>query len=105
MLVRSNSESIAFHGTCWPEAVRAADHLDILIGTQRSIANRQFFLNFCINFTDYIGAMLSFVLLAISIFYSDIYANLTAAQLSGLISAVRLSVLQFLSFSRYSSCI
>lgn len=88
MLVRVNSESIAFHNAANVEGTKANNSLDKLLRTQHRLYCRQFLLNFSINLFDYLGSIFSYLMLAIPIFSGE-YDDLTPAELSALISQVR----------------
>ncbi|OXA62639.1 ATP-binding cassette sub-family D member 4 [Folsomia candida] len=85
MLVRVNSESIAFLNASGIEADKTNESLDKLIQTQHRLYFRQFFLNFSVNMFDYLGSIFSYLMLAIPIF-SGRYDDLTPAELSAVIS-------------------
>lgn len=59
--------------------------LSKLIKTQYSLILRQFFLNFAISLSDYLGSILSFIAIAVPLF-AGWYNNMSAADLSRLIS-------------------
>lgn len=87
MLVRVNSESIAFLNASRIEAEKTNDSLDRLILTQHRLYFRQFFLNFSVNMFDYLGSIFSYLMLAIPIFLGR-YDDLTPTELSSVISQV-----------------
>ncbi|CAL8138180.1 unnamed protein product [Orchesella dallaii] len=85
MLVRVNSESIAFQQASLVEGEKVEDALETLIETQHSLYLRQYLLSFSINLIDYIGSIFSYLMLAIPIF-SGQYDDLSASDLGSLIS-------------------
>jgi len=87
MLIRVNSESIAFHNASLTESTKVNETLDKLLKTQHRLYCRQFFLNFSINIFDYFGGIFSYLILAIPIF-SGKYDHLTPSDLGSLISQV-----------------
>jgi ATP-binding cassette subfamily D (ALD) protein 4 len=87
MLVRVNSESIAFHDASRQEGVKTNMSLDKLIKTQHRLYFRQYFLNICINLFDYLGSIVSYLVLAVPIFAGD-YDGLAPADLTVIISQV-----------------
>lgn len=89
MLVRINSESIAFQQAAPLEKGKVEDSLAKLLSTQRSLYFRQFFLDLSTHLCDYIGSIFSYMMLAIPIF-SGKHDDLTPAELSMLISEVKL---------------
>ena len=86
MHVRTQSESIAFLGGEQLEKKIADIRLNTLLKTQEALILRQLFLGFSVNFTDYLGSILSFLILSVPLF-SGYYDNLSGPELSKLISA------------------
>ena len=82
-----NAESIAFLAGEKVEEMKSNQKLQILLETSKSLYVRQLFLDFAKNLFDYLGSILSYLVLAIPIF-SGVYDNLTASELSALISQV-----------------
>jgi ATP-binding cassette subfamily D (ALD) protein 4 len=87
MLVRVNSEAIAFHNASTAEGGKASAALDRLLKTQHKLYCRQYFLNFSTNLFSYLGSVFSYLMLAIPIF-SGKYDDKTPSELSALISQV-----------------
>ncbi|KAI0222791.1 ATP-binding cassette sub-family D member 4 [Lamellibrachia satsuma] len=85
MQVRSNAESAAFYRCGRMERDKADARLDKLVNTQQKLVLREYFLSFSIQCADYLGSILSYVILAIPIFLGK-YDDLTPAELSALIS-------------------
>ncbi|XP_060068976.1 lysosomal cobalamin transporter ABCD4-like isoform X2 [Ylistrum balloti] len=85
MQMRVNAESAAFYKAGAVEQNKADAHLDDLLSIQRKLVIRKFFLNLSVNLSDYLGSILSYLLLALPIF-SGSYDSLSAADLSSLIS-------------------
>src|SRR5690348_9499787 len=85
MLVRLNSESIAFHSASSTELDKTNLTFDGLISTQYRLYLRQYFLNLSINLFEYFGSILSYLILAIPIF-SGTYDDVARADLSSIIS-------------------
>jgi ABC-type uncharacterized transport system fused permease/ATPase subunit len=90
MLVRLNSESIAFHGGGQTELEKTNDSAGRLISTQYRLYLKQYFLNISINLFDYFGSIVSYLVLAIPIF-SGVYDGESPADLSSIISQVKIS--------------
>jgi len=87
MLIRINSESIAFQEGSRREGIKANESLNQLILIQNRLYFRQFILNICINLYDYLGSILSYLILAIPIF-AGVYDSLSPTDLSVIISQV-----------------
>ncbi|XP_014665221.1 PREDICTED: ATP-binding cassette sub-family D member 4-like isoform X2 [Priapulus caudatus] len=85
MQIRANAESAAFYKADRVEEARTNQKLDLLLDIQARLMNREYLLHFSINFIDYIGSILSYVVLAIPIF-AGVYDDLNSADLSALIS-------------------
>ncbi|GAB6024536.1 ATP-binding cassette sub- D member 4 [Chamberlinius hualienensis] len=85
MRVRSNAESLAFLNGGAAEADDTSRKLNKLMHTQIKLFNRQYPLTIGINLFDYIGSILSYLIIAVPIF-SGVYNNYDAVQLSSLIS-------------------
>lgn len=84
--VRTNAEAIAFMDGGRLERKIADNKLHVLLDTQQSLILRQFVLSLAINFQDYAGAIVSFLVLAVPIF-AGVYNDLGQSDLSQLISA------------------
>jgi ATP-binding cassette subfamily D (ALD) protein 4 len=87
MLIRVNAESIAFQDGSRREGLKANESLEQLIQTQGRLYFRQFILNICINLYDYLGSILSYLILAVPIF-SGAYDSLGPTDLTVIISQV-----------------
>ncbi|XP_033735732.1 ATP-binding cassette sub-family D member 4-like isoform X1 [Pecten maximus] len=85
MQMRVNAESAAFYKAGAVEMNKTDNHLDNLLSVQKNLVIRKYFLNMSINLSDYLGSILSYLLLALPIF-SGSYDNLSSADLSSLIS-------------------
>lgn len=85
MQIRSNAESLAFLNGGNVELIRTNAKLEELIVAQQRLFNHQYPLNMSINMFDYLGAILSYLILAVPIFAGK-YDSLTPAELSELIS-------------------
>lgn len=84
--VRSNAESIAFMSGGLLENEISDKKLNQLLNVQSRIILKQLFLGLSVNFTDYIGSIISFIVLAFPLFAGS-YDGTTAPELSQLISA------------------
>ena len=84
--IRMQSENFAFYGpdSC-TELSRTNGYLTDLLDTQRSLYNRQFWLNLATNVFVYTGSIASFLVIAMPIF-AGYYDSLTEPELSQLIS-------------------
>lgn len=67
------------------EERRTNKKLQNLLSVQQRLVNYEFFLNFSVNFFDYVGAILSYILIAIALFAGK-YKNMTQTALTGEIS-------------------
>lgn len=85
MLVRSNSEAAAFYRCGQLELTKTNERLSSLLNVQQRLNLAQYALEFFINLADYLGSILSYIILAIPIFAGK-YDDLTPSQLSSLIS-------------------
>ncbi|XP_022333421.1 lysosomal cobalamin transporter ABCD4-like isoform X2 [Crassostrea virginica] len=86
MLLRTNAESAAFYRSGEIEKFYTDQRLHRLLKTQHSLILRQYPLNFSVNLFDYLGSVLSYILLAFPIFHGD-YDSKSPADFSSLISA------------------
>ena len=84
--IRSNAESIAFMSGGHLEKMISNHKLSELLGVQSRIMLKQLFLGLSVNFTDYIGSIISFVILAVPLFAGSFDGH-SAPELSQLISA------------------
>lgn len=66
--VRTNSESLSFHGCVRVESGKVNSLLLSLCQTQQSIVNRKLILDLATNWFNYFGAILTFMVIAVPIF-------------------------------------
>uniref|UniRef100_K7GDE8 ATP binding cassette subfamily D member 4 n=1 Tax=Pelodiscus sinensis TaxID=13735 RepID=K7GDE8_PELSI len=85
MQIRVNAESAAFYRAGRVEHMRTDRRLQSLLHTQRELMGKELWLYIGINTFDYLGSILSYVVIAIPIF-SGVYGDLDPAQLSALVS-------------------
>ncbi|XP_069118173.1 lysosomal cobalamin transporter ABCD4-like isoform X2 [Argopecten irradians] len=85
MHMRVNAESAAFYKAGAIEMNKTDTQLDNLLSVQKKLVIRKYFLNISINLSDYLGSILSYLLLALPVFNGS-YDDLSAADLSSLIS-------------------
>ncbi|KAA0704499.1 ATP-binding cassette sub-family D member 4 PMP70-related protein [Triplophysa tibetana] len=85
MQIRVNAESAAFYWAGKVEQMRTNQRLQTLLSTQRSLMNKEFWLYIGVNTFDYMGSILSYVVIAIPIF-AGVYDGLTPGELSALVS-------------------
>ncbi|ESO94251.1 hypothetical protein LOTGIDRAFT_215742 [Lottia gigantea] len=85
MQLRVNCESAAFYRCGAIEERKTNEKLQNLLSTQKSLINREYFLNFSINVSDYLGSIISYVALAIPIF-AGVYDHLSSPDLAALIA-------------------
>ncbi|EDO39538.1 predicted protein [Nematostella vectensis] len=85
MQVRVNSEALAFYRSGELEQKKTNKRLHYLLNVQQKLVNFEFFLNFSVNFFDYVGAILSYIIIAIALFAGK-YDSLSPTSLSGEIS-------------------
>ncbi|KAI1897280.1 hypothetical protein AGOR_G00081690 [Albula goreensis] len=85
MQIRVNAESAAFYRAGKVEYMRTDRRLQALLHTQRSLMNKEFWLYIGVNTFDYLGGILSYIVIAIPIF-TGVYDGLTPGELSALIS-------------------
>ncbi|CAK8694193.1 unnamed protein product [Clavelina lepadiformis] len=83
--VRVNSESIAFYQAGKTEHVKSEKRLNLLLKTLMSLYNWSFWLNSSVNIFDYVGGILSYLVIAVPIFGGD-YDHLAPEEISSLIS-------------------
>ncbi|XP_064485308.1 lysosomal cobalamin transporter ABCD4-like [Ornithodoros turicata] len=83
--IRSNSESIAFLDGEDAELECTTSHLGQVMKAQQNVINKQFPLNLAVSMSDYMGSVLSFLVLAVPVF-SGRYGGVSSAELSGIIS-------------------
>lgn len=84
-VIRAFSESISFLKGQTTEHVTATRFFHKLVAVQRRMINREMFLDFSTNLFDYIGSILSYIVISVSIFAGK-YDNLKPVALSSLIS-------------------
>ncbi|XP_054987286.1 lysosomal cobalamin transporter ABCD4 isoform X1 [Sorex araneus] len=85
MQIRVNAEPAAFYRAGHVEHVRTNRRLQALLQTQRQLMAKELWLYIGINTFDYLGSILSYVVIAIPIF-SGVYGDLSPTQLSTLVS-------------------
>ncbi|XP_069064600.1 lysosomal cobalamin transporter ABCD4 [Pleurodeles waltl] len=83
--IRVNAESAAFYRAGQVEHMRTNRRLQNLLQTQRDLMSKELWLYIGINTFDYLGSILSYVVIAIPIF-SGVYGQLGPAELSALVS-------------------
>ncbi|XP_051738492.1 ATP-binding cassette sub-family D member 4 isoform X1 [Ctenopharyngodon idella] len=85
MQIRVNAESAAFYRAGKVEHMRTDRRLQMLLSTQRSLMNKELWLYIGVNTFDYLGSILSYIVIAIPIFAGQ-YDGLTPGELSALVS-------------------
>uniref|UniRef100_A0A8C0JGV8 ABC transmembrane type-1 domain-containing protein n=1 Tax=Chelonoidis abingdonii TaxID=106734 RepID=A0A8C0JGV8_CHEAB len=85
MQIRVNAEPAAFYRAGQVEHMRTNRRLQSLLQTQRELMGKELWLYIGINTFDYLGSILSYVVIAVPIF-SGFYGDLDPAQLSALVS-------------------
>ncbi|NWU98752.1 ABCD4 protein, partial [Upupa epops] len=85
MQIRVNAEPAAFYRAGRVEHMRTNRKLQSLLQTQRELIGKELWLYIGINTFDYLGSILSYVIIAIPIFSGE-YGDLSPAELSALIS-------------------
>ncbi|XP_031418986.1 ATP-binding cassette sub-family D member 4 isoform X2 [Clupea harengus] len=85
MQIRVNAESVAFYRAGKVEHMRTAGRLQALLQTQTSLMNKELWLYIGVNTFDYLGSILSYIVIAIPIF-AGAYDGLTPGDLSALVS-------------------
>ncbi|KAK9953040.1 hypothetical protein ABG768_017066 [Culter alburnus] len=85
MQIRVNAESAAFYRAGKVEHMRTDRRLQMLLSTQRSLMNKELWLYIGVNTFDYLGSILSYIVIAIPIFAGK-YDGLTPGELSALVS-------------------
>ncbi|XP_061467711.1 lysosomal cobalamin transporter ABCD4 isoform X2 [Rhineura floridana] len=85
MQLRVNAESAAFYRAGEVEHMRTNRRLQNLLQTQRELMSKELWLYIGINTFDYLGSILSYVVIAIPIF-NGVYGDLDPAGLSSLVS-------------------
>ncbi|XP_068108312.1 lysosomal cobalamin transporter ABCD4 isoform X2 [Hyperolius riggenbachi] len=83
--IRVNAEAAAFTRAGSVEQERTERRLQNLIATQKELMYRELWLYLGTNVFDYVGGIMSYMIIAIPIF-SGVYNDLSAAELSELIS-------------------
>ncbi|KAG9481663.1 hypothetical protein GDO78_010744 [Eleutherodactylus coqui] len=83
--IRVNAEAAAFTRAGLVEHSRTAQRLQNLISVQKDLMNQELWLYFGTNLFDYLGGILSYMVIAVPIF-AGVYRDLSAAELSELIS-------------------
>ncbi|KAF3831014.1 hypothetical protein GH733_002252 [Mirounga leonina] len=85
MQIRVNAEPAAFFRAGHVEHVRTDRRLQRLLQTQRELMSKELWLYLGVNTFDYLGSILSYVVIAIPIF-SGVYGDLSPTELSTLVS-------------------
>ncbi|XP_064368398.1 lysosomal cobalamin transporter ABCD4 isoform X4 [Dromaius novaehollandiae] len=85
MQIRVNAEPAAFYRAGRVEHMRTDRRLQSLLQTQRELIGKELWLYIGINTFDYLGSILSYVVIAIPIF-SGVYGDLSPTELSALVS-------------------
>ncbi|XP_057881835.1 lysosomal cobalamin transporter ABCD4 isoform X3 [Melospiza georgiana] len=85
MQIRVNAEPAAFYRAGRVEHMRTNRRLQSLLKTQRELIGKELWLYIGINTFDYLGSILSYVVIAIPIF-SGVYGDLSPTELSALVS-------------------
>ncbi|XP_071069894.1 lysosomal cobalamin transporter ABCD4 isoform X4 [Dasypus novemcinctus] len=85
MQIRVNAEPAAFYRAGQVEHMRTDRRLQRLLQTQRELMAKELWLYIGVNTFDYLGSILSYVVIAIPIF-SGIYRDLSPPELSTLVS-------------------
>ncbi|XP_065493064.1 lysosomal cobalamin transporter ABCD4 isoform X4 [Caloenas nicobarica] len=85
MQIRVNAETVAFYRAGRVEHMRADRRLQSLLKTQRQLICKELWLYIGINTFDYLGSILSYVVIAIPIF-SGVYSDLSPTELIALVS-------------------
>ncbi|XP_077036593.1 lysosomal cobalamin transporter ABCD4 isoform X1 [Agelaius phoeniceus] len=85
MQIRVNAEPAAFYRAGRVEHMRTNRRLQSLLKTQRELIGKELWLYIGINTFDYLGSILSYVVIAIPIF-SGVYGDLSPIELSALVS-------------------
>ncbi|XP_075281664.1 lysosomal cobalamin transporter ABCD4 isoform X2 [Opisthocomus hoazin] len=85
MQIRVNAEQAAFYRAGRVEHMRTDRRLQSLLQTQRELIGKELWLYIGINTFDYLGSILSYVVIAIPIF-SGVYSDLSPTELSALVS-------------------
>ncbi|KAK6297810.1 hypothetical protein J4Q44_G00323930 [Coregonus suidteri] len=83
--IRSNAESAAFYRAGKVEHMRTDRRLQTLLRCQKSLMNKELWLYIGVNTFDYLGGILSYIVISIPIF-TGVYDNLSPGELSALIS-------------------
>ncbi|KAM5129524.1 lysosomal cobalamin transporter ABCD4 isoform 2-T2 [Mantella aurantiaca] len=83
--IRVNAEAAAFARAGCVEYARTERRLKSLVATQKELMYQELWLSLGINVFDYLGATMSYMIIAIPIF-SGVYNDLSAGELSELIS-------------------
>ncbi|XP_013362630.1 PREDICTED: ATP-binding cassette sub-family D member 4 isoform X2 [Chinchilla lanigera] len=85
MQIRVNAEPAAFYRAGHVEHARTDRRLQRLVQTQRELMSKELWLYIGVNTFDYMGSILSYIVIAIPIF-SGVYGNLSPTELSTLVS-------------------
>ncbi|XP_040268263.1 lysosomal cobalamin transporter ABCD4 [Bufo bufo] len=83
--IRVNAEAAAFTRAGSVEHARTTQRLQRLVSAQKELMKQELWLYFGTNTFDYLGGILSYMIIAVPIF-AEVYRDLSAAELSELIS-------------------
>jgi len=85
IMVRSNAESLAFHGDPHIENKKVNEKLNDVCSTQQHLYYRNFGIDVSVNTFSYLGAIASYLVIAVPIF-TGVYDDKTGSELSQAIS-------------------
>ena len=85
MKIRTSSESIALNRSEANETHKLNQCFTELMSTQQKIVNMEILLNFSTNFIDYLGSIISYMVISVPIFAGK-YNDLTPVKMSAVIS-------------------
>ncbi|XP_062848063.1 ATP-binding cassette sub-family D member 4 [Trichomycterus rosablanca] len=85
MQIRVNAESAAFNRAGKVEHMKTEQRLQSLLHTQKKLVTKELWLYIGMNTFDYLGSILSYIVIAIPIF-AGIYDDMTPVEISALVS-------------------